>query len=90
MFNIHVVTKNIYKLIKKVKIIFSTTLAPPNILNKDWRTCLSNNYHHHVLMILLPLHQASLMHKSPQTCKIIHGMRPVGCNEQSTDLRILW
>ena len=28
MFNIHVVPKNIYKLIKKVKIIFSTTLAP--------------------------------------------------------------
>ena len=89
MFNLHVVPKNIYKLIKKVKIIFSQHLHH-NILNKDWRTCLSNNYHHHVLMILLPLHPASLMHKSPQTCKIIHGMRPVGCNEQSTDLKILW
>ena len=36
-------------------------------------------------MILLPLHSASLMHKNPQRRKIIHGMRPVGCEDQSIE-----
>ena len=37
MFNIHVVPKNIYKLIKKVKIIFSTTLAPQHSQQGLWQ-----------------------------------------------------
>ena len=36
-------------------------------------------------MILLPLHSASLMHKNPQRRKIIHGMCPVGCEDQSIE-----
>ena len=39
------------------------------------------------LVILLPLHPASLMHKNPQRHKINHGMRPVG-KDQSIDLNM--
>ena len=39
-------------------------------------------------VILLPLHPASLRHKNPQICKIIHGMRAVGCKDRSIDLNM--
>ena len=39
---------------------------------------------------LSPLHPVSLTHKNPPRCKIIHGMRPVGCKEQSIDLKVSW
>ena len=31
--------------------------------------------------VLLPQCPASLMHKNPHRCKIIHGMHPVGCKD---------
>ena len=40
-------------------------------------------------LILLPLRLESPMRKNPQRCKIIHGMRPVGCKDRSSDLNIL-
>ena len=33
-------------------------------------------------VILLPLCPASLTHRNPQRCKIIHGMHPVGCKDR--------
>ena len=39
-------------------------------------------------VILLPLRPASLTHKNPQRCKIIHGMHPVGCKDRSIDLNM--
>ena len=41
-------------------------------------------------VILLPLCPASLTYKSPQRFKIIHGIHPIGCKEQSIDLKIFW
>ena len=32
-------------------------------------------------LILLLLHPALLMHKNPQTRKVIHGMHPIGCKD---------
>ena len=40
------------------------------------------------LVILLPLHPASLTHKNQQMHEIIHGMRPVGRKDQSIDLNM--
>lgn len=37
-------------------------------------------------VILLPLGPASLKHKNPQRCKLIHGMYTVGCKDGSSDL----
>ena len=34
-------------------------------------------------VILLPLRPASLTQKNPPRRKMIHGMRPIGCKEQS-------
>ena len=39
-------------------------------------------------VILLPLRPASLTHKNPQRHKIIHGMHPVGCEDQPIDLNM--
>ena len=39
-------------------------------------------------VILLPLCPASLTHENPQGRKIIHGMRPVGRKQRSTNLKI--
>ena len=36
-------------------------------------------------VILLPLRPASLRQKNPPRRKMIHGMRPIGCKEQSID-----
>ena len=36
-------------------------------------------------VILLPLRPASLTQKNPPRRKMIHGMRPIGCKEQSID-----
>ena len=41
-----------------------------------------------LLSDLLPLHPATLRHKNPQICKIIHGMRAVGCKDRSIDLNM--
>ena len=41
-------------------------------------------------VILLPLRPASQTHKNPKRLKIIHGMRPVGPEERSIDLKIFW
>ena len=46
-----------------------------------------------LIVILLPLHvhvcPASLTHKNPRRCKIIHCMRPMGCKYRSMDLKYL-
>ena len=42
----------------------------------------------YIAKILLPLRPASLTHKNPQRRKIIHGMRPVGHKDRSTDLNM--
>ena len=39
-------------------------------------------------LILLPLHLALLMHKNPQTRKVIHGMHPIGCKDWLIDLNM--
>ena len=39
-------------------------------------------------LILLPLCPASLTHKNPQRCNIIHCILPVGCKERSIDLKM--
>ena len=39
-------------------------------------------------VILLPPHPTLLMHKNPQTRKVIHGMHPVGCKDQLIDLNM--
>ena len=49
------------------------------------RDCLPAYYLEFNSVILLPLRPASLMHKNPQRRKIIHGMRPVGCKDQSIE-----
>ena len=46
-----------------------------NTLLTDWMTWCA--------VILLPLRPASLIHKNPQRCKIIHGMHPIGCKDRS-------
>lgn len=43
-----------------------------------------------IIVILLPLHLASLTHKNPQRQKTIHGMRPIGQKDQSIDLNNIW
>ena len=40
-------------------------------------------------VILFSLRPVSLMHKNPQRCKIIHGMRPVERKDRSLDLKML-
>lgn len=40
------------------------------------------------VVILLPLHPVSLMHKNSLRCKIIHGIRSVGRKDRSTDLKM--
>ena len=39
-------------------------------------------------VILLPLCPASLTHKNPQRCKIIHVIHPIGCKDHSIDLNM--
>ena len=39
-------------------------------------------------VILSPLRPASLTHKNPQRCKIIHGMHPEGLKDRSIDLNM--
>ena len=41
-----------------------------------------------ISVILLPLRPASLMHKNPQRCKIIHRMRPIGRKHRLIDLNM--
>ena len=41
-----------------------------------------------VIVILLPLHPASLTHKNPQKRKIICGMHPVGHKDRLIDLKM--
>ena len=43
-----------------------------------------------ISVILLPLCPASLTHKNPQRCKIIHRMRPIGRKHRLNDLNIFF
>ena len=38
---------------------------------------------------MFSLRPVSLMHKNPQRCKIIHGMRPIERKDRSLDLKML-
>ena len=41
-----------------------------------------------LIVILLPLHPMSLMHKKCKRNKIIYGLRPMGCKGQLIDLKM--
>ena len=49
---------------------------------------MSSDFAQRSPVILLPQRPASLTHKNPQRCKIIHGMRPIGYKDQSIDRSI--
>ena len=45
---------------------------------------MSSDFAQRSPVILLPQRPASLTHKNPQRCKIIHGMRPIGYNKDQS------